>query len=356
MALGGYNFLDKLSQTEARYLYEQGAVFVLLDLPPKSVFGIDTNSWEVGDKFKGVKMIPPGVHFIFCQSIGKEGCTGPVIGFFHVFKQKELLVKEWDVKCEMFSMKEYSELDLSSIRGNLHQFEPCLAPFPFDSLKTWVSLSNHVSKLSLEKLGLDGRHFSAFDIAEVADAESKQGSIKFSLIPGPTVSKGATALDITRAHLDQSPILIDCLKTNYQNQYTNLLGEIQCSFLLFVYGHVFEGFEQWRRLVDLLCSCDQALATNSELYHQFISLLNFQLNIIPLEFLLTNEPNTKTVRCEENIFLIPKLDNLFQNLNESPEVSGDLKCRADRFKSLLIHKFKWSFDATEEDLPVVVNL
>ena len=355
MALGGYSFLDKLSQTQARHLYEQGAVFVLLDLPPKSVFGIDTNSWEVGDRFKGVKMIPPGVHFIYCQSIGKEGCTGPVIGFYHVFKQKELLVKEWDVKSEMFSLKEFSEIDLSPIRGNLPQLEPCLAPFPFDNLKTWVSLSNHVSKLSLENLGVNERPFSAFDIPEAADGVIKEGGIKFTNIPVPSVSKGATALDITRAHLDRSPILIDCLKTNYQNKYTNLLGEVQCSFLLFVYGHVYEGFEQWRRLVELLCSCDQALATNPELYHQFISVLNFQLNTIPMEFLLANDP-TKTVRCGQNIFLIPKLNNLFLNLKESAGVSEDLKCRADRFKSMLIHKFKWSFEATEEDLPVIVNL
>ena len=356
MALGGYNFLDKLSQTEARYLYEQGAVLVLLNLPPKSVFGIDTNSWEVGDKFKGVKMIPPGVHFIFCQSIDKEGCTGPVVGFFHVFKQKEFLVKEWDVKCEIFSMGECSALDLSSIKSNLHQLQPCLAPFPFDNLKTWVSLSNHVSRVLLEKLGISERPFSAFNVAEVADGEVKEGSITFSRIPGPSVSKGATPLDITRAYLDQSSILIDCLKTNYENNYTTLLGEIQCSFLLFVYGHVYEGFEQWRRLVELLCSCDQALTTNTELYHQFISILNFQLNTIPLEFLLTSQIGTTTKRCEQNIFLIPKLNNLFLNLNESPVVSADLKCRADRFKSLLIHKFKWSFEATEEDLPVVVNL
>ncbi|KAI6657583.1 hypothetical protein LOD99_326 [Oopsacas minuta] len=353
MALGGYSFLDKLSQAQARHLYEQGATFLLLNLPPKSIFGIDTNSWEIGDKFKGVKMIPSGVHFIFCQSIGREGCTGPVIGFFHVFKPKELLVKEWDIKAEIFSSKEFSEIDLNPIRTDLRLYEPCLAPYPYDNLKTWVSLTNHVTDLSLAKIGINGA-ISAFDIAEFSKGETKEGCIKFSHIPLPSISKGASPIDITRAHIDRSHILLDCLKNNYQDNCTSLFGEIQCSFLLFVYGHIYEGFEQWRRLVELLCSCDQALVTSSQLYSHFITILHFQLNTIPVEFLLTNDQSSKVI-TEQNIFLVPVLNNLFLNLKES-SVCSELKDRADRFKSMLIHKFKWNFEVTEEDMPVIVNL
>lgn len=354
MALGGYSFLDKLSQTQARHLYEEGAKCILLNLPPKSVFGIDTNSWEVGEKFKGVKMIPPGVHFIFCQSVGKEGCTGPVIGFFRVFKPKEILVKEWDVNTEVFSLKKFSEIDLERIKGDLHLYEPCLAPFPYDSLKTWISLTNHVTCISLAMLEINERPFSAFEVTEHRKGDLKASSIKFTHIPLPSVSKEASPFDITRAHIDQSQILLDCLKRNYRNDYVSLLGELQCCFLLFVYAHVYEGFEQWRRLVELLCSCDEALITNSQLYSHFLTILHFQLNIIPIDFLVMNDHDAK--HNTHNIFLIPKLNNLFMNLKESTGISCDLKNRADKFKSELIHKFKWNFEVSEEDLPVVVDL
>ena len=49
----------------AKRLFAEGAVLVLLDVPERTEFGIDYNCWSVGPKFKGVKMIPPGLHFIY---------------------------------------------------------------------------------------------------------------------------------------------------------------------------------------------------------------------------------------------------------------------------------------------------
>lgn len=49
----------------AKKLFEEGAFLVLLDVPEKVEFGIDYNCWNVGPLFKGVKMIPPGLHFVF---------------------------------------------------------------------------------------------------------------------------------------------------------------------------------------------------------------------------------------------------------------------------------------------------
>lgn len=54
-----------MNQDLARSLFEEGAALVLLDVPERTEFGIDYNCWTVGPKFKGVKMIPPGFHFIF---------------------------------------------------------------------------------------------------------------------------------------------------------------------------------------------------------------------------------------------------------------------------------------------------
>ena len=48
----------------ARRLFENGATLVLLDFPVGTEFGIDMNVWNTGEMFKGVKMIPPGIHFI----------------------------------------------------------------------------------------------------------------------------------------------------------------------------------------------------------------------------------------------------------------------------------------------------
>ncbi len=58
--------LEKLSsESQSKLLLEDGATLVLLDFPVGSEFGIDLNAWDTGPKFKGVKMIPPGKHFIY---------------------------------------------------------------------------------------------------------------------------------------------------------------------------------------------------------------------------------------------------------------------------------------------------
>ena len=56
---------DGMSQEQAQWLFSEGAMLVFLDVPPGTEFGVDYNSWAVGEKFKGVKMIPPGIHFVY---------------------------------------------------------------------------------------------------------------------------------------------------------------------------------------------------------------------------------------------------------------------------------------------------
>ena len=38
---------------------------LLLDAPAEMRFGIDNQFWQIGPKFKGVKMVPPGAHFVY---------------------------------------------------------------------------------------------------------------------------------------------------------------------------------------------------------------------------------------------------------------------------------------------------
>lgn len=39
-------------------------VLLLLDAPAQLEFGIDNITWQVGSKFKGIKLIPLGTHII----------------------------------------------------------------------------------------------------------------------------------------------------------------------------------------------------------------------------------------------------------------------------------------------------
>lgn len=36
-------------------------------MPRGSEFGVDYKSWQTDEKFLGLKMIPPGPHFVYCS-------------------------------------------------------------------------------------------------------------------------------------------------------------------------------------------------------------------------------------------------------------------------------------------------
>lgn len=49
-------------------LLAEGANVILLDSPEGLRIGIDLKLWISGKRFKGVKMIPPGIHHIYWRS------------------------------------------------------------------------------------------------------------------------------------------------------------------------------------------------------------------------------------------------------------------------------------------------
>ena len=48
----------------ALLMVQHGAMLLLVDMPQGAAFGIDMFSWRIGPLFRGVKMIPPGVHLL----------------------------------------------------------------------------------------------------------------------------------------------------------------------------------------------------------------------------------------------------------------------------------------------------
>ena len=49
----------------AKKLFETGAFVILLDVPPGTEIGVDMQTWRSGPEFKGIKMIPSGLHFVY---------------------------------------------------------------------------------------------------------------------------------------------------------------------------------------------------------------------------------------------------------------------------------------------------
>ena len=138
---------EQLSPEAAQRLYQEGGFLVVTQLPPGTELGIDLYSWNTGDKFLGIKMIPPGLHFVYYSTLG-QGSAGPQLaprtgflieissqrrcmllsGFFHVFHRGDVLVKRYDKSAE--ELVDVGDDEVARVREGLKDMDSRLGPYP----------------------------------------------------------------------------------------------------------------------------------------------------------------------------------------------------------------------------------
>ncbi|XP_076055423.1 protein AAR2 homolog isoform X1 [Oratosquilla oratoria] len=409
----------EMNQERAQELFSEGGTLVLLGMPPGTEFGIDVNSWNVGEKFKGVKMIPPGIHFVYFSAVSRDGQTAPRTGFFHHFTRKEVLVKRYDPKMEDLIEEDEDPEQVERIAANLQQLDQYLGPYPWDSFRRWVSLSHHISNADMERLApLSGKICSAPElITKVKDISKSDGAedpppadktqkgggcawasgahfvthisvtilkstnpslncadiscisfinvhqapglpdmilrpgteVRFTPFPNHPYPEGATPSEMTKHSIDSSYSFQHLLQQ--VEKPCNLLAEIQYSFINFLIGQVWEGWEQWRKLLDVCCRAEEALMQYPDFYLKLISIIHFQIQEVPEDLFMDI--------VEKNNFLAHFLSIFFGNVADNADkLPTQLASRAMKFKKHLIDKWNWNLtiDEDEDDAPVVVDL
>lgn len=174
-----------------------------------------------------------------------------------------------------------------------------------------------------------------------ADAKSSSSTSKFTAAPStsfysrvptpaalvaasgiPKSDTAARAALLSSLHMDQTPLLESLLSTHFApaaaaaaaaaagvatgddaDPCLGLLGELQFAFIAFLIGQDAEGFEAWKALTTLLCSCVTALQTRHALYERWVAVFAAQLAELPRDFFID-------VLSGEN-FLGPSLQRLF---------------------------------------------
>lgn len=367
----------------ARCLFFEGATVVILNMPKGTEFGIDYNSWEVGPKFRGVKMIPPGIHFLHYSSVDKANPreVGPRMGFFLNLQQRGLKVLRWDAAREEVDLSPAPEAEVEAMRANLQELDQFLGPYPYATLKKWISLTSFISEATVEKLQPESRQICAFSevlpvlsmkhtkdrvgqnlprcgiecrsyqegLARLPKMRPRAGTeIRFSELPTQMFPAGATPAEITRHSMDLSYALETVLSKQFPCSPQDVLGELQFAFVCFLLGNVYEAFEHWKRLLNLLCRSEEAMVKHHTLYINLISILYHQLGEIPADFFVD-------IVSQDN-FLTSTLQVFFSSAR-SAAVDATLRQKAERFQAHLTKKFRWDFEAEPEDCaPVVVEL
>ncbi|XP_066526443.1 protein AAR2 homolog [Hoplias malabaricus] len=366
-------------------LFEEGATLVLLGVPEGTELGLDYKSWGVGPRFRGVKMIPPGIHFLHYSSVNSKSCggeVGPRKGLFLSLKPRELVLAHWDKQEEDLDFSATENLEeVARVRAGLRELDPYLGPYPYDTLRKWVSLTDKLNQEVAQALQpLSGRVCAFSDVIpelqlthtkdraqqnlprndtecqnmkegldRLPKMKQREGTeLRFSEIPKHMYPPGATPAQITQCSMDFSYALNCLLESHYKDQPLNVLGELQFAFVCFLIGNVYEAFEHWKSLLALLCKSEDAIKDRKDLYLGLISVLYHQLGEVPPDFYVDI--------VSQNNFLTSTLQDFFQ-FACAPGVDATLRKRAEKFKAHLTKKFRWDFDADLEDCaPVVVEL
>uniref|UniRef100_A0A915JH36 Protein AAR2 homolog n=1 Tax=Romanomermis culicivorax TaxID=13658 RepID=A0A915JH36_ROMCU len=354
----------------ARHLFETGSFLLFFDFPVGSEFGIDYSSWTTAEKFKGVKMIPPGIHFVYF-SVVKLQQQSPRIGFFHNFEEKGICVKKWDAKAE--DLMDYTATldEIENFRRNLQELDQYLAPYPRQHYKTWYSLTNHISPQIILKLNPEDRgrissqselvSKEVQDLGESSQRIDRQHPVRQRFfdkqgLPIMYVKPG-TEIRFTNLKLNDN-ILEPSAMNTYDHLLTKIfqssensadfLGEMQFAFVCFLIGHLYDAFEQWKRIVRLLCSCESSIPRNRQFFSQFINAIYFELKLTPKDFFVDI--------ISKNNFLTVTLSHFFTNIESNVDPNDDLYKKATKFKNFLSNEYEWDFDDTTDDSkPVIVE-
>ena len=391
---------DQIDPHLAKFLYEQHcALLIVEDLPFDSEFGIDLSSFRTRENFKGVKMIPPGVHFVFASAVDKStNQCGPRCGFYHNFTAKELLVKRWSTSDEDFDdsyevSEEQRERYLADIRG----LDKYLGSYRYSTYKTYLALTDKLTASLVQDLvPRNGRirsvpylvsqtvtHKQELDSDKLADKPKRrtlrsddertskpideedllpdlkpaqETVIRFTKLATcgglPRESSGQqqqpmTSQFITQYHLDSTLRL----EQSYvgESGRDRLLGEFQFAFITLIIGHVYECFEHWRNILILVCSADAGLVKYPGFFVQFALILEHQLDQVSGDIFEDITQTDNLIRHYVDIFI--------QNVQQTPGIDRKLASNVTRLRGVLENKLGWIFELEPDDeRPVIVEL
>ncbi|XP_020591211.1 protein AAR2 homolog isoform X2 [Phalaenopsis equestris] len=376
---------SSLDRETALELVKKGGTLLLLDVPQFTLLGIDTQVYSVGPNFKGIKMLPPGPHFIYYCSSSKEGHEfSPTIGFFLTIHSFEIIVRKWCQREEqLIKVSEEEESRYCEMVRRM-EFDQHLGPYPLDHFGNWKQLSCYISESTISRIEPVGAEISIAHESVLFDQEQKAEMDKwlsaqvnkssFSVcLPEKTVKrrcfyitipkivkqKNITGEELTALNLDKTMLLKNILMTNFGEDEDLLLGELQFSFIAFMMGQSLEAFIQWKDLVSLFFSCTEA----------FIRVIYFQLkhgfhreqkgNIVDKGPSLFLDDDW----FSKDIFLYRLCKEFFLLVLNAEVIDGDLLSLTRKLKKLLETTLGWDFvymdamlDEDDEFAPVVVPL
>ncbi|XP_073000009.1 uncharacterized protein [Typha latifolia] len=356
-------------------LVRKGSTLLLLDVPQFTLVGIDTQMFSVGPNFKGIKMIPPGPHFVYYNSSNKDRNEfAPTVGFFLITHPNQVVVRRWHKEDERLVRLAEDEEGRYSEAVKQLEFDHQLGPYGLDHCGEWKQLSNYISQSIIERVEPVGGEITIMDepglmdttprtamekclmeqlreskFSKYAKKESQRRGCYYTTIPHAVKHSTISSEELTAVNLDKTKLLETILIKEYGGAEDLLLGELQFAFIAFMMGQSLEAFLQWKAFVSLLFSCSEApLHTRTHLYTKFIKVIYYHIKhgFQKSQRHSSGQGMENSVFLDDawlskDIFLYHLCKDFFPLVLESPVVDGDLLSWTRKLKELVGTTFGW---------------
>ncbi|KAF2226249.1 A1 cistron-splicing factor [Elsinoe ampelina] len=302
---------------------EISPALLLIDLPSKALCGIDLLSFTTTPSFRGIKSLPPGLHFLFTAphstlavrhgswfSIPNDASSSP----------PALVLKQWDTATE--SLRPVTDpAAILSRRANLGSiWKTGMAPYrqragdhtgPVSSSdpNSFPGLTSSITADYLSHVFASPEehwHLTSYTdtfslnsaLQSVPSTQTYEPEPPLHLLPidlRRTWPSTATGRERTEAARDRSWYLLDIcsqrpLSTAPSTPYppfssqspvstdlAPILAELQFTFLTSLTLNNFATLEQWRRLLRLVLTCRSAIPSHPTFFTSFLSTLQAQM-------------------------------------------------------------------------------
>lgn len=287
---------------------------LLLDLPPKSFVGIDLASFTSNDRFQGIKLIPPGLHFVYYSAQGDMSLRA---GFWFRAadtNQVVVIVTQYDAALEKLIEEPDMDMEESTrIRANLGAlYSERLTIYRQPSkdgtvgnttpeAEQWEALCEYVDEVVLLRCLGDGWRCSSISSSKVdrdQDEEKLMGLLKGKDLTAEiewtpvdlkrTWPEEAIGRERTVMAKDRSWALGEAIgRLNaHGDGEKQLLGELQMAFIMAVTLGCYSAMEQWRRLLGLALTCKSAVfGERKGFFENLMDILLAQLGYVDEAFL-----------------------------------------------------------------------
>jgi A1 cistron-splicing factor AAR2 len=279
------------------------ATILLLNLPPGALCGINLLSFTTSPRFHGVKLLPKGVHFIYSGATTSLSVRHgvwidpetPSVG------QGEIIIKVWDAdKEELVDEKDESEKLRwkSNIGGlwheNLTPYRQSIDGAAGEINSTWTALVDCVTPSLLNRITGGQRNDWALstssamrqDMEDIPGLTYGENSTirqekELNFLPidlKRTWRDGAIGRERTEAAKDRSWALGDIVaKYCSRGDEREVVGEMQFCFLMVLTLGNFSCLSQWKRLLNLVLTCQTAVRERPDLFVRILRGLRLQL-------------------------------------------------------------------------------